>query len=174
MVKQALYITFDKIPYVVEKPGTEVYRINPDGSQTPVTDKTRVSRILNRHSVISEAEALIMAYAGVSPDRPESGSEALESKMILEPGSLSSGVAGGKFIWKSLRNIRPSVVVTVGVSAILIIAAVSLKSDLGFFAKLLLALAVLPPIVYFLVFICVAVFLLYQLARFVIAKLQDE
>jgi hypothetical protein len=124
--------------------------------------------------VISEAEALIMAYSGVSPDEPEMSEPSATGKAARKPGSTSFGDSRWKLVWNKLRAVRPSVVVTFGVLGVLIIAAVSLRSNLGFFAKLLLALAVLPPVVYFIVFICVAAFLLYQLARFVIAKLQDH
>ena len=166
MVKPVLYIEYEKTPYVIEKPGTEVYRINNDGSQVLITDRKRVSRILERNTVISEAEALIMAYSRVSPDEPHM----VQIEEKIPPGKpFSTGIW-----WKLKTLIQPSFVVTVGTLTLLIVAAASFKSNLGFIARVLLVVAVLPPLVYFITFLCVAAFLLYRLARFVIATLQQE
>jgi hypothetical protein len=146
---QTLYVEHKSSSYVIQEPGGVVFRMNRDGTQTRIFDQRHTSKILTRHRVITEAEALIMAYAHPAQEQTHNAA------LALNAGPQKPSPADPRRLYNT--------------KILLFFAAA--KGGLATLLEFFLLLMALPALAFGLTFVFVAGFLIYLFIHWIIVKL---
>jgi hypothetical protein len=120
--------------YFVRFPDMKVFRLGPRGAGTP-TSELQARRILRHGRPISDAEATVLALAEPT--------EAKARRSLLSEA------------WERIPH-RNAIVAIGGMFLVALSLSMLLDSDMGVFAETLLLIAVMPVLVFSVVFVLVA------------------
>ena len=157
------FVVHKKDSYVVHKPSI-VYRLNKDGSTSRITEDEHIARILSNHRVISEAEALILAYS----DR--------HSEARKKPSAKAVATQAKPKRPESRDNQKTRVVIFTVLSAIVVLnlIAIIFRGSMVSFLEIALLLMVLPGLTFAATFVFVIGFFFYMLIEWVVIKLRRK
>lgn len=158
---QTLYVEHKSSSYVIQEPGGVVFRMTRDGTQTRIFDQRHTSEILTRHRVITEAEALIIAYARPAQEQTHNATLTLNA----EPQKPSPADP------RRLYNTKNALVAGAGITALILLFFAAAKGGLATLLEFFLLLMALPALAFGLTFVFVAGFLIYLFIHWIIIKL---
>ena len=155
---QTLYVEHKSSSYLIQEPGGAIFRMNRDGTQTRIHDRRHTSEVLAKHRVISEAEALIIAYAHPSQDPPRA-----LSVETLPPEPSSSDP-------RRLYSIKNALLAGAGITVLILLFFAAAKGGLATLLEFFLLLMALPAVAFGLTFVFVIGYVFYLFIQWIIFR----
>ena len=163
-------------PYVIQRNGSEVFRIGENGTLFRLTQEQEIARVLLHHTVVTEPEALILAYAKPShtsakPSHPGSENQA-KPQPRLAPRTLVKLKERLSKLFKNGTKISALKIVFLTVLLASILAFIPVNWSI--LIQFLIVILAVPAVVFPIVFVIVVLVSLYLLIDWVILKLIRE
>ncbi len=162
------YVEHRESSYIIEKPGT-VYRLNRDSTTSRITDQKVIYRIMARHRVISEAEALIIAYSETTREEQKQA-RPVATATAGEPPPRPAKQAEEQRGRRARQAFVAIMAAIIGVN----LMAVLLRGTMVSFLEFALILMVLPALTFGVAFVLVCFFFLYLVVIWVVVKLKNR
>jgi hypothetical protein len=160
-----LYVAHKSNPYIIQEPEGAVFRMNSDGTRTLVVDHRHADKILSKHRIITEAEALLMAYAHSSQHAVLSQSHDTDQNLEGIPRRTGSEDT------LKLYSIRNVLLATAGIIVLILLFFAGAKGGMATLLEFFLLLMALPALAFGLTFVFVLGFLLYLFIQWIIIRL---
>ncbi len=156
-------------PYVFQRNGSEVYRIGEKGTLSRLTQEQEITRVLFHHTVVTEPEALILAYAKPS----HMGSE---NQAKAQPRTVPKSLVKLKerFSKPFKRGVKISAFRIVALVALLVLALPFIPINWGIMIHFLIVVLAVPAVVFPIVFVIVVLVSLYLVIEWFFLKFVRE
>ena len=149
MTTPEMFVVHRGKPYVFQKNGNEVCRIDEKGTLSRLTQEEEITRVLFHHTVLTESEALILAYA--------------------KPAHMSAKPAPRSLVKLKERFSTPHKIVALAALMVLVLPFIPI--NWGILIQFLIVVLAIPAVAFLIVFVIVVLVSLYIMIDWVILTL---
>jgi len=160
-------------PYVIQRNGSEVYRIGQNGTLSRLTQEREITGVLLHHTVVTEPEALILAHAKPSHTsaKPSDTGGDNQAKARPEPASRTLVKLKGRLSNQFRNGVKISALKIVVLTTLFVLAIPFIPINWGILIRFLIVVLAVPAVVFPIVFVIVVLASLYLLIDWLLTNL---
>lgn len=155
-----MFVKYKQKAYAIQNLGEAVFELNENGTYMQVSDGKEIAKILTGRNIISETEALIIAYAQKHHSAEQQAIPA-QVRVALKKGAVQE---------PSRKAITRTIVFTLAAVCVVCMGVFIIPGGLSFLLGLFMVVVALPPIVFGITLACISVVALITFLKWAIDK----